>query len=90
MFEVLVLTLIDCVLDIGMGLGYYVVLLLLLVAYVYMFECYVELIEVVRAVIIGLGIDNVSFWVGDGWEGWFEEVLFDVINVVVVMSGDLL
>jgi protein-L-isoaspartate(D-aspartate) O-methyltransferase len=88
MLEVLGLRSTDRVLDIGTGSGYHAALLSLLVAHVYTVERHRELTDQARATIEDLGIDNVSFRVGDGWEGWPEEAPFDAINVAAAMGGD--
>jgi protein-L-isoaspartate(D-aspartate) O-methyltransferase len=87
MLEILALRPTDRVLDIGTGSGYHASLLALLVDHVYTVERHPELTDEARAAIDDLGIDNVSFRVGDGWEGWPEEAPFDAINVAAAIGG---
>jgi protein-L-isoaspartate(D-aspartate) O-methyltransferase len=88
MLELLALRPSDRVLDIGTGSGYHAALLSLLVEHVYTVERHAGLSEVARATLTDLGIDNVSFRVGDGWEGWPEEAPFEAINVAAAVSGE--
>jgi protein-L-isoaspartate(D-aspartate) O-methyltransferase len=88
MLEVLGLRPTDRVLDIGTGSGYHAALLSLLVEHVYTVERHPELTETARAALTGLGIANVSFRVGDGWDGWPEESPFDAINVAAAMADE--
>ena len=88
MLEVLALEPTDRVLDIGTGSGYHAALLSLLAAHVYTVERHAELTGQAQAAISGLGIDNVEFRVGDGWEGWPEEAPFDAINVAAAMGAE--
>jgi protein-L-isoaspartate(D-aspartate) O-methyltransferase len=89
MLEVLALKPTDRVLDVGTGSGYHAALLSLLAEHVYTVERHAELTEAARATIAGLGIDNVTFAVGDGWNGWPDEAPFDAINVAAATGNDL-
>ena len=88
MLEVLALRPTDRVLDIGTGSGYHAALLALLVDHVYTVERHPELTDQARAILDELGIDNVSFRVADGWEGWPEEAPFDAINVAAAIGAE--
>ena len=86
MLEVLALEPTDRVLDVGTGSGYHAALLSLLAEHVYTVERHAELTEAAQEAITSLGIDNVTFRVGDGWDGWPEQAPFDAINVAAAMG----
>jgi protein-L-isoaspartate(D-aspartate) O-methyltransferase len=88
MLEVLELKATDRVLDIGTGSGYHAALLSLLVERVFTVERDPELTERAMRTLREVGIDNVSFRVGDGWEGWPENGPFDAINVAAAMGTE--
>jgi protein-L-isoaspartate(D-aspartate) O-methyltransferase len=88
MLEILALKPGDRVLDIGTGSGYHAALLSLLVEHVYTVERHPQLTDAARRTLTELGIDNVSFHVEDGWEGWPEEAPFDAINVAAAMGDE--
>jgi len=88
MLEVLALAPTDRVLDVGTGSGYHAALLSLLADHVFTIERHAALTETAREAIASLGIDNVTFRVGDGWNGWPEEAPFDAINVAAAMGDD--
>jgi protein-L-isoaspartate(D-aspartate) O-methyltransferase len=88
MLEVLALRPTDRVLDVGTGSGYHAALLALLTDHVYTIERHAELTDAARTAITELGIDNVTFRVGDGSEGWPEEAPFDAINVAAATGEE--
>ncbi|MBV9806874.1 MAG: protein-L-isoaspartate O-methyltransferase, partial [Solirubrobacterales bacterium] len=47
-----------------------------------------ELAAEAQDTITELGIDNVTFRVGDGWAGWPEEAPFDAINVAAATGEE--
>ena len=71
----------DRVLDIGTGSGYHAALLAQLAGHVWSIERHPQLSEAARDAVWSIGIDNVTFLVGDGYEGLPEEAPFDAINV---------
>jgi protein-L-isoaspartate(D-aspartate) O-methyltransferase len=81
MLELLELLPTDRVLDVGTGSGYHAALLAQLSAHVWTIERHPELTEQARATLAALGIDNVEFVVGDGWNGLPERAPFDAINI---------
>jgi protein-L-isoaspartate(D-aspartate) O-methyltransferase len=81
MLELLALRPSDRVLDVGTGSGYHAALLSLLVAEVWTIERFPELSAQAAETIGALGIDNVSFAVGDGREGFPACAPYDAINV---------
>jgi protein-L-isoaspartate(D-aspartate) O-methyltransferase len=89
MLEILALKPTDRVLDVGTGSGYHAALLSMLVDHVWTIERHPELSAVAEATLKDLGIDNVTFRVGDGWDGWPEEAPFDAINVAAATGEEL-
>jgi protein-L-isoaspartate(D-aspartate) O-methyltransferase len=89
MLEVLALGPTDRVLDVGTGSGYHAALLSLLADHVWTIERHAELAAQAEAAIRELGIDNVTFRVGDGWDGLPAQAPFDAINVAAA-TGDAL
>jgi protein-L-isoaspartate(D-aspartate) O-methyltransferase len=81
MLELLQLRPADRVLDVGTGSGYHAALLALLAGRVFTIERHAELSASAREAIAALGIENVEFFVGDGWNGLPEVAPFDAINV---------
>ncbi len=81
MLELLALRPSDRVLDVGTGSGYHAALLALLAAEVWTIERHPSLSARAAEAIGELGIDNVSFIVGDGREGFAACAPYDAINV---------
>ncbi len=77
----------DRVLDVGTGSGYHAALLALLAGHVWTIERHPELSALAEQTILQLGLDNVTFVVGDGWQGLPEQAPFDAINVAAA-TGD--
>jgi protein-L-isoaspartate(D-aspartate) O-methyltransferase len=87
MLETLELRPTDRVLDVGTGSGYHAALLALLADHVWTVERHPELSRAAHDAIAGLGLDNVTFIVGDGYLGLPEQAPFDAINVAAA-TGD--
>ena len=81
MLETLQLQPEDRVLDIGTGSGYHAVLLAQLVRHVWTIERHPRLSTAAQEAAASLGIDNITFEVGDGYQGLPEQAPFDAINV---------
>jgi len=81
MLELLALQPSDRVLDVGTGSGYHAALLSLLAAEVWSIERHPELSAQAAEAIGALGIENVSFVVGDGHQGFAAAAPYDAINV---------
>ena len=79
----------DRVLDVGTGSGYHAALLASLCAQVWTIERHSELSELAEITISSLGIENVTFVVGDGWEGLPGEAPFDAINVAAAVGDSV-
>ena len=81
MLETLQLQPDDRVLDIGTGSGYHAALLARLVRHVWTIERHPKLSAAAQEAIASLGIDNITFEVGDGYQGLASQAPFDAINV---------
>jgi len=76
----------DCeVLEIGTGSGYQTAILSKLARKVYTIERFAELAETAQAILAGLGICNVEFYIGDGSCGWPEKRTFDRIMITAAV-----
>ena len=81
MLEMLALRDDDRALDVGTGSGYHAALLSRLCEHVWTIERHEQLSAEAEEAIGRLGIENVTFVVGDGWAGLPERAPFDAINV---------
>jgi protein-L-isoaspartate(D-aspartate) O-methyltransferase len=81
MLETLQLQPDDLVLDIGTGSGYHAALLARLARHVWTIERHPKLSTAAQEAIASLGIDNITFEVGDGYRGLASQAPFDAINV---------
>ncbi len=79
----------DRVLDIGTGSGYHAALLAMLAGHVWTVERHEELSAESERAIRELGIDNVTFVVGDGTRGLPSEAPFDAINLAAATSASV-
>ena len=77
----------DRVLDVGTGSGYHAALLALLAGQVWTIERYAELSAGARGALSELGIANVTYVVGDGWDGLPDAAPFDAINVAAATGA---
>lgn|SRR5438067_581794 len=89
MLELLELQPQDRVLDVGTGSGYHAALLALLAGEVLTIDRHAELSQLARETLGQLGLDNVSYFVGDGWEGLPDHAPFDAINVAASTGAEL-
>jgi protein-L-isoaspartate(D-aspartate) O-methyltransferase len=89
MLELLQLSPQDRVLDVGTGSGYHAALLSLLAGEVLTIERHAELSDLARETTKALGLDNIRYYVGDGWEGLPEQGPFDAINVAAATGARL-
>jgi protein-L-isoaspartate(D-aspartate) O-methyltransferase len=89
MLELLELRPTDRVLDVGTGSGYHAALLALLAGEVLTIERHGELSAIAEHTIRELGLDNVEFVVGDGWQGLADRAPFDAINVAAATGAEL-
>jgi protein-L-isoaspartate(D-aspartate) O-methyltransferase len=81
MTELLELEPTDRVLEIGTGSGYQTAILSKLASEVYTVEIIPELSLRAQSVLKKLGVENVMFKTGSGYEGWLEYAPFDAIIV---------
>jgi len=79
----------DRVLDVGTGSGYHAALLGLLAGRVWTVERHSQLSITAKDTIARLGLDNVTFIVGDGGNGLPPEAPFDAINVAAAMGKEV-
>jgi protein-L-isoaspartate(D-aspartate) O-methyltransferase len=89
MLELLALDGSERVLDIGTGSGYHAALLSLLAAEVWTIERHPELSAQATEAIGALGIENVSFIVSDGGEGFAARAPYNAINVAAAAEDGI-
>ena len=89
MLELLELHPTDTVLDVGTGSGYHAALLALLADEVVTIERHEQLSAIAQRTARELGLDNIEFFVGDGWQGLPERAPFDAINVAAATGAQL-
>lgn len=87
MLELLELRGDERVLDVGTGSGYHAALLALLAREVLTIERHRSLSELAEQTVGELGLDNVEFFVGDGWQGLPERAPFGAINVAAATGA---
>jgi protein-L-isoaspartate(D-aspartate) O-methyltransferase len=75
------------VLELGTGSGYQAAILAMLADRVYTIERHAQLSEGAQAVIGGLGIENIEFYIGDGSKGWPKDMLFDRIIITAAIPN---
>ena len=73
------------VLELGTGSGYQATILSMLAKKVCTIERHPQLSEGAQAVIGGLGISNVEFYIGDGSKGWPADMRFDRIIITAAI-----
>ena len=73
------------VLEIGTGSGYQTAILSRLFRYVYTVERYRSLITEAETRHRAMGLENIIYRFGDGWEGWPEQAPFDRILVTAAL-----
>ena len=76
----------DVVLEVGTGSGYQAAILAELVDHVYSIEIIAALADRARADLEGLGYENITSKLGDGYYGWEEHAPYDAIVVTAAAS----
>lgn len=76
----------DVVFELGTGSAYQAAILAELVDHVYTMEIVEPLGELAKARLNGLGYDNVSVRVGDGYHGWPEHAPLDAVIVTAAID----
>jgi protein-L-isoaspartate(D-aspartate) O-methyltransferase len=86
MLELLELSALDRVLDVGTGSGYHAALLSLLAREVWTIERHPQLSAAAEQTLRALELDNVVCVIGDGSRGLPEQAPFDAINVAAAVG----
>ena len=86
MTELLELTAIDKVLEIGTGSGYQTAILAELAGTVFTVELIQPLAEQARRILVELGYDNIQFRIDNGFYGWPEKAPFDAVIVTAAAT----
>ncbi|MBN2050115.1 MAG: protein-L-isoaspartate(D-aspartate) O-methyltransferase [Spirochaetales bacterium] len=74
------------VMEIGTGSGYQTAILSLLAREVYTLEILASLAEKAKKTIQALGLKNIHYRIGDGYQGWVDEAPFDGIIVTAACT----
>ncbi|MCZ6537245.1 MAG: protein-L-isoaspartate(D-aspartate) O-methyltransferase [Gammaproteobacteria bacterium] len=75
------------ILEVGTGCGYQTAVLAPLVGQIYSIERLAPLLQRARQSLFELGVKNVRFRHGDGWQGWLAEAPFDGILVAAAPAS---
>ena len=75
------------ILEVGTGCGYQTAVLAPLVGQIYSIERLAPLLQRARQSLFELGVKNVRFRHGDGWQGWSAEAPFDGILVAAAPAS---
>jgi protein-L-isoaspartate(D-aspartate) O-methyltransferase len=89
MLELLELRGDERVLDVGTGSGYHAALLAMLTEHVWTIERHAKLSAAAQRTVSALGLENLTFVVGDGSAGLAKQAPFDAINVAAAVGESL-